>query len=199
MKSAVTQCLMAFFSRKSSGWMNPFNPFKHWLKGFIIININIHISISHECCILAEIKNNWNIPCCMCQCLQYTWPAARRCRWINKDDQMKSVWFSESSRNQSCHSWPPAWAACLLNWHWIQKRTAFVKAGANDGPACLERTDSRTETLSWSVPSHFSWWTQPDRVQKTLWGGAVWYQLPSCSAWQRVGWDPVDKGLSYIS
>lgn len=112
---------------------------------------------------------------------------------------MKSVWFCESSRNQSCHSWPPARAACLLNWHWIQKRTAFVKAGANDGPASLERTDSRTETLSWYVPSHFSWWTQPDRVQKTLWGGAVWYQLPSCSAWQRVGWDPVDKGLSYIS
>lgn len=62
-----------------------------------------------------------------------------------------------------------------------------------------KKIDSGTETLSLSVPSHFSWWTPPDRVQKTLWGGAAWYQLASRWIWQQVSWDPVDKMLSYLS
>lgn len=98
---------------------------------------------------------------------------------LNKEDQMKLIWFGESSCNRSGHSWPPAQAACLLKWHWIREKTAFVQAWAD---AAVERIDSGTETLSRPVPYHFSWWTPPDRVQKTLWGGAAWYQLASRSA-----------------
>lgn len=46
---------------------------------------------------------------------------------FNRADQMKPMRFSESGRNWSGHSWPPAPAACVLKWHSIRDGTAFVQ------------------------------------------------------------------------
>lgn len=111
-------------------------------------------------------------------------PLWREC---NKEDQIKTIWFSESSRNRSSHGW----AACLLKRHWIQSGTVFGQVWAT-----LLRQRDRHSLLA--HPVYFSWWTQPDRVQQTLWEGADWYQLASCSAQQRASWHPIDKRFSYL-